>query len=150
MYMSPLILLVLEPEIPGDADLAVGLATYCVLGAAILSRRCCTDPWRIYHTVRIGGTSTCWIPFLAWMEALILAAAAAVARVSSLIQKDRRIDLPAAAAGSKEGFFPSPAPDVFCESRGSGLRLRLVSECRLVGERERRSNRDDRFASGSV
>ena len=32
MYMSPLILLVLEPEIPGDADLAVGLATYFMLG----------------------------------------------------------------------------------------------------------------------
>lgn len=39
--MSPLILLVLEPEIPGDADLAVGLATYCVLGRCIAWRRSC-------------------------------------------------------------------------------------------------------------
>lgn len=54
MYMSPLILLVLEPEIPGDADLAVGLATYCALGTAqqgecgvavLGDRSYCTD-WR--------------------------------------------------------------------------------------------------------
>ena len=29
------------------------------------------------RTLRMGGTSIFWIPFLAWMEALILAAAAA-------------------------------------------------------------------------
>jgi hypothetical protein len=84
------------------------------------------------------------------MEALILAAAAAVAFVSSRIQAQRHNDSPAAAAGSRDAFFPSPAPGVDWESLGRGLRLRLVSECRLAGERERRSNRDDRFTSGSV
>lgn len=55
MYISPLILLelmapgVLSAFGPGDAD----------------------------DVDLIGGTSTCWIPFFAWICALILAAAAA-------------------------------------------------------------------------
>jgi hypothetical protein len=58
MYISPLTKLALlpAPEPPGEADwLADGL-----------------------KVERIGGTSTCWIPFFAWIWALILAAAAAV------------------------------------------------------------------------
>ena len=59
-------------------------------------------------------------------------------------------DSPAAAAGSEPDFFPSSDPGLKGASLGRGLLLRLDSECRLLGERDRRSKRDERFASGSV
>jgi hypothetical protein len=62
MYISPFIVLALlpAPDAPGEADFpAAGLGVE-----------------------RIGGTSTCWIPFFAWIWALILAAAAARIYVS--------------------------------------------------------------------
>lgn len=59
------------------------------------------------------------------------------------------IGLPAAAAGSiAELFFSSEGLNE--EFRATGLRLRLDSVCLLVGERERRSKRDERLTSGSV
>lgn len=59
-------------------------------------------------------------------------------------------NLPAAAAGSWLDVFFASAPRVRDESRGTGLRLRLESVFLLKGERERRSNREDRLTSGSV
>jgi hypothetical protein len=63
MYISPLTKAALFPEAPGDSDFPPGL---------IMDR--------------IGGTSTCWMPFFAWMLALILAAAAAVRNVSLILK----------------------------------------------------------------
>lgn len=55
-------------------------------------------------TERIGGTSTCWIPFLAWSCALILAAAAArkSTKISNVLRSIYATcsHVPAAAAGS--------------------------------------------------
>jgi hypothetical protein len=70
-------------------------------------------------TERIGGTSTCWMPFFAWICALILAAAAAAAAAA---------------------LFLVPAVDGLSEpSRATGLRARCDSDSRLEGDRERRS-----------
>lgn len=56
-------------------------------------------------------------------------------------------DLPAAAAGSLGDFTEGePEPAFSCLS---GLRLRCLSWVLEAGERERRSNREGRFASGS-
>lgn len=62
MYISPLTKLALFPEAAGDSDFPPGL-----------------------RVERIGGTSTCWMPFFAWMLALILAAAAAVKSVNLIL-----------------------------------------------------------------
>jgi hypothetical protein len=71
-------------------------------------------------TERIGGTSTCWMPFFAWICALILAAAAAAAAAAL--------------------FLVVPAVEGLSEaSRAMGLRARCDSGSRLGGERERRS-----------
>jgi hypothetical protein len=71
-------------------------------------------------TERIGGTSTCWMPFFAWICALILAAAAAAAAAAL--------------------FLVRPAADGLSDaSRATGLRARSASDSRLEGERERRS-----------
>lgn len=104
-------LLVLEPDGPvGEAAFGTGLVA----------------------VGRIGGTSTCWMPFFACIEALIRAAAAA-----------------AAAAGSAGLLAPSVAGlDTFADFEG--LLLRRVSECLLTGDRERLSKREDRLISGSV
>lgn len=110
MYISPLTKLALlpAPEAAGEADWpAEGL-----------------------DIERIGGTSTCWIPFFAWIWALILAAAAA-----------------AAAAGS-EGLRLAEAEAGLLEARASGLRL-LRGSLTAGGDRDRRSNLDVRFGSGS-
>lgn len=85
-------LLVLDPDFAGGEDaVAAGLAVE-----------------------RIGGTSTCWMPFLAWIDAFIRAAAAA-----------------AAAAGSAAKAF-GPAFPVFAGLKGllgaSGLLLLRVSD----------------------
>lgn len=48
------------------------------------------------------------------------------------------------------GFLSSSDRGLNGGSLPVGLRLRLVSERRPDGERERRSKRDDRFGSGSV
>src|SRR5438034_4558945 len=57
---------------------------------------------------------------------------------------------PAAAAGSgAAGFLLSSMPGL-CGSRLNGLRSRADSECRVEGERERRSNLDGRRVSDSV
>jgi hypothetical protein len=70
------------------------------------------------RTERMGGTSTCWMPFFAWICALILAAAAA-----------------AAAA-----LFLTPAlAGLLVASREAGLRSRCDSDSLRVGDRERRS-----------
>jgi hypothetical protein len=56
-------------------------------------------------------------------------------------------DLPAAAAGSTGVFLAS------CDAgnlESMGLRLLLGSECRVEGERDRRSNREGFRGSGSV
>ena len=147
MYMSPLMLLVLDPDGPGDAVFAVGLATYDRSVSHGTSHGCCIP--RL--TDRIGGTSTCCIPFLACMEALILAAAAAIQ--GELICRPASISLdcsPAAAAGSRAAFFFSSVPGLRTRSLAMGLRLRRVSELLPVGERERLSNREERLTSGSV
>ena len=85
------------------------------------------------------------MPFLACIEALIRAAAAA--KVYQHVQTIRGpprglLVLPAAAAGSwLEVFLPSET-GLWDELTGTGLRLRL-------GERERRSKREGRLTSGS-
>ena len=76
MYMSPLMLLVLEPAFVGDEALGAGLAVCMFVSLSIARdglRGSTGEP-----TLRIGGTSTCCIPFFAWIEALIRAAAAAI------------------------------------------------------------------------
>lgn len=55
------------------------------------------------------------------------------------------LDVPAAATGS--ALLPAPG---LRGSRLSGLRVRVVSDCRDEGDRERRSNRDCRRGSGVV
>lgn len=77
-------------------------------------------------TARMGGTSTCCGPFFALSVALIFAAAAAAAAAASF--------LPSAEAGLRMGLRD----------------LRMGSAFRSTGERERRSKRDLRGASGSV
>lgn len=68
--------------------------------------------------------------------------------VSSSHRSRQRISSPAAAAGSPgDSFFAS-----VLGLRGSplrGLRVRAAADCRDEGDRERRSNRDARFGSGS-
>ena len=103
-------------------------------------------------TVRMGGTSTCCMPFFACIEALILAAAAAVKRsvthlTAEIISGD---SLPAAAAGSRPGVLLSSRPGLKDELLAKGLRLLLTSGCLPEGERERRSKREERLTSGSV
>jgi hypothetical protein len=72
------------------------------------------------RTERIGGTSTCWMPFFAWICALILAAAAAAAAAAL--------------------FLVVPAVEgLSVASRAIGLRARCGSDSRREGERERRS-----------
>jgi len=77
----------------------------------------------------MGGTSTCWMPFFAWMEALILAAAAAAAAAASCLSS------------------PVPDPSTLAAT-AVGLRSRCGSESLRVGERDRLSKRD--FLAGSV
>jgi hypothetical protein len=79
-------------------------------------------------TERIGGTSTCWIPFLACNCALILAAAAAVCTPVSHLSRDTLkqkdgICSPAAAVGSgaAEDLAEASAPGLR-GSRLNGLR----------------------------
>ena len=105
----------------------------------------------IERTERIGGTSTCCIPFFACKDALIFAAAAASRRLASVVWESCTSNLPAAAAGSPPGaFLFSSDLGLKADSLATGLRLRLDSECRLDGERDRRSKREDRLTSGSV
>lgn len=67
----------------------------------------------------MGGTSTCWMPFFAWICALILAAAAAAAAAALFLKlADAGLSVP---------------------SREMGLRARCDSDSRRDGERERRS-----------
>lgn len=77
------------------------------------------------HTERIGGTSTCWMPFFAWICALILAAAAAAAAAASVTL---------AFFSAFAGLSEAPRP--------MGLRVRRDSGSRLDGDRERRSKRE--------
>jgi hypothetical protein len=79
-----------------------------------------TDGTTSRRTERIGGTSTCWMPFFAWICALILAAAAAAAAALFLTM-----------LAAVEGLSVS--------SRAIGLRARSDSDSRRDGERERRS-----------
>jgi hypothetical protein len=58
-----------------------------------------------------------------------------------------QVNIPAAAAGSPPGDFTGESDEAF--SCLSGLRLRRPSCVLEAGERERRSNRDERFGSGS-
>ena len=61
--------------------------------------------------------------------------------------------VPAAAAGSAAKAFgpdPSAAPGLNAFPGVSGLLLRRTSDSLLEGERERRSNLEDRLGSGSV
>ncbi len=67
-----------------------------------------------------------------------------------MLEAERWCSIPAAAAGSLEVDFLSSEPGLKDDFSGLGLRLRLVSECRLEGDRERRSKREDRLTSGSV
>ena len=98
----------------------------------------------------MGGTSTCWMPFLAWICAFILAAAAAIGRISQCSQNMVFWRLPAAAAGSS-GVFLADSEAGLPEARPTGLLLRLESECLAGGgDRDRRSKREVRFGSGSV
>lgn len=76
--------------------------------------------------MRIGGTSTCWIPFFAWICALILAAAAAAAAAASVTL--------AFFCSALEGLSEAPRP--------IGLRVRRESGSLLEGDRERRSKRE--------
>lgn len=57
--------------------------------------------------------------------------------------------IPAAVAGSEAGVFGVPALGLRA-SRLRGLRVRVASDCREEGERERRSNREGRRGSDSV
>lgn len=64
-----------------------------------------------------------------------------------------KIHIPAAAAGSvAKAFGPllSAVPGLRDLLAANGLLLLCVSDSRLEGERDRRSNREDRFGSGSV
>ena len=134
MYISPFIVLALlpAPDAPGEADFpAAGLSVD-----------------------RIGGTSTCWIPFFAWIWALILAAAAA----GNICQPNSQIcnsifpgHVPAAAAGSAPPFFAASGAGL-SDALATGLLLRLDSVVgfRAGGERERLSNLETLFSSGSV
>lgn len=146
MYISPLMLLVLEPDAPGDAAFAVGLAA-CNRDVSRGSIYSCS----LRLTDRIGGTSTCCIPFLACMEALILAAAAAIEGEWMCTRANFSLSYsPAAAAGSGAAFFFSSVPGLRTRSLTMGLLLCRVSEVLLVGERERLSKREERLTSGSV
>ena len=58
-------------------------------------------------------------------------------------------NLPAAAAGSL-GLFTPAALELTGDFWSSGLRLLTLSDVRAGGERERRSNLEERFGSGSV
>ena len=58
-------------------------------------------------------------------------------------------ELPAAAVGSF-GLFAPAATELDGDFWSKGLRLRLLSEVRAGGERERLSNLEERFGSGSV
>lgn len=128
MYISPLTVLALLPAgvAPGDADLAAGLADDM-----------------------IGGTSTCWIPFLAWIWALIFAAAAATGLSVSQWHRKAVFDSPTAAAGSTPPDFGGSAL-ALSESFSSGLLLRRGSDLLAGGERDRRSNLEALLGSGSV
>jgi hypothetical protein len=79
MYISPFIFSMLFPEACGDDAFGGGLAA-CIEVSPRKYLLEITTP----HTDKIGGTSTCCMPFLAWIEALILAAAAAVATLMIL------------------------------------------------------------------
>lgn len=70
------------------------------------------------------------MPFLAWICALMRAAAAAAAAAGSTFDLSAEAGLLAVAL--------------------SGLRLRLTSDSLVDGERERRSNLEARLGSGSV
>ena len=93
------------------------------------------------------------MPFLACMEALIRAAAAAIRKVSLSYRQDRLIHVPAAAAGSAAkalGPTFSAAPGLIDFVGASGLLVLRVSDSLRDGDRDRRSKRDERFGSGSV
>jgi len=94
----------------------------------------------------IGGTSTCCTALLAWIWALILAAAAAVTELAMHLKKDL-VYKPALAAASSPFFLGSATG--LPEPLGMGLLLRLDSDFLAGGERERRSNLEVRFGSGS-
>lgn len=111
----------------------------------------CVSWLRVHHrgvravrTERMGGTSTCWMPFFAWICALILAAAAAAAAAFALTAAAAGLSVPAPPA-------PAPAPASIEPSRAIGLRSRCASDSRRDGERDRRSvsKRDRLGGSGS-
>ena len=56
---------------------------------------------------------------------------------------------PAAAAGSL-GLFAPAVTELAGDLESKGLRLRLLSESLPAGERDRLSNLEERFGSGSV
>lgn len=83
-------------------------------------------------TARMGGTSTCWMPFFACSCALIFAAAAAAAAAALLGVDGLLSDL-----GLRDAF-------------ARGLRLLRESVFLSAGDRDLRSNLEGLRGSGSV
>ena len=91
-----------------------------------LQNRVSKDPaavrqWK--RTERIGGTSTCWMPFFAWICALILAAAAAAAAAALFLVL------------ALDGLSVSSR----VTAGAGGLRSRCASDSLRDGDLERRS-----------
>jgi len=104
---------------------------WCCAWTRGLCTMCQRSPTHVFTvplpTERIGGTSTCCMPFFALIEALILAAAAAAAAAASALS------VPFAGVSTLFAI---------------GLRLRRASDSLRAGERDLRSKRD--FRGGSA
>ena len=144
--MSPLILLVLEPEFGfGEADFATGLEVWKIISV----RNCKMSHEDIAYRTDWGNVDMLYALLCLYLS--IDPSRCSCCRVCqySFHERKRSLYLPAAAAGSRGVLLPSD-PGLNGVLWPKGLRLRLTSADLLEGDLDRRSNRELRLGSGSV
>lgn len=106
-----------------------------------LQNRVSKDPaavrqWK--RTERIGGTSTCWMPFFAWICALILAAAAAAFAAASFLKlDDAGLSVPSRAIGLRARCDSDSLRDGDLERRSESKRERTGRSASSLSKRDR-------------
>ena len=119
-----------------------------------LQNRVSKDPaavrqWK--RTERIGGTSTCWMPFFAWICALILAAAAAAAAAALflvLALDGLSVSSRVTAGGLRSRCASDSLRDGDLERRSVSKRERVGRSASSLSKRDRGRRSSDMLARG--